>query len=429
MAGPGYSGYFMKGLAGGLQSGISMGTNLTQLKWAKKKKKEIDELNVKMNDTWNTIGQEIVSLANDGQLSEDDKLKIYAMTMAAPYEMQSVMQNLRSSLSQFKTKDLENQMEYVKTIYEYAKGLDPKDINSIYESVRPFITDPHALTLFEVCDKRLRHEVTPTEPITEVFTSAEAVREKYPEAGVKYTDEGYVPTFGEPTGPTMADEKSAINLLRSFIRATPEQFEKQRTNLEQRTGLDLSIYTQDILKEEGTEFFNLYNTPEEVMANVKAPEGLTIIPKRDTKTGKYYASFSKETVPTPTLPAFKSLQDIKEEFKNVKTKAEYNEALASYNASKEAKTSGWTPPPFEGQLTDLIKKVETAIWADYVNKETGKLKDKTEREDYNKHLQYYLNLIEEAKREGLDISQFQAFIPYKEIYWGAGNPLVIKESW
>ena len=100
--------------------------------------------------------------------------------------------------------------------------------------------------------------------------------------------------------PTMADEKSAINLLRSFIRATPEQYEKQRTNLEQRTGLDLSMYTQEILREEGSEFFNLYDTPEEVIASVKAPAGLTVIPKRDTKTGKYYGSFSKETIPKPT---------------------------------------------------------------------------------------------------------------------------------
>ena len=155
MAGPGNSGYFLKGLAGGLQSGINMGTQLTQLKWQKQKKKEIDDLNIKISDTWNTIGQEIVSLANDGQLSEDDKLKIYTMTMAAPYEMQSVMQNLRSSLSQFKTKDFENQMEYVKTFYEYAQGLDPKDINSLYETV----LENHANWYWEFLQNKSEHTV------------------------------------------------------------------------------------------------------------------------------------------------------------------------------------------------------------------------------------------------------------------------------
>ena len=98
-----------------------------------------------------------------------------------------------------------------------------------------------------------------------------------------------------PKAPTMADEKSAITILKTFANASPEQFANQRNILEQRTGLDLSAYTQDILKETGSEMFNLYNTPEEVMANVKAPAGLTVIPKRDTKTGKYYGSFSKET--------------------------------------------------------------------------------------------------------------------------------------
>ena len=129
-----------------------------------------------------------------------------------------------------------------------------------------------------------------------------------------------------------------------------------------------------------------------------------------------------------TKPTFKSLQDIKDSFKNVKTRAEYDEALASYESSKEAKTSGWTPPPFDNQLTDLIKKVEEAFWADFVNKD-GKLKDKGEAELYNTKLQHYLKLIEEARNAGIDVSQFQAFIPYKELYWGRGNPLVTAESW
>jgi len=255
MAGPGNIGYFMGGISKGIQSGISMGTQLTQLKWQKQKKKEIDDLNIKMTDTWNTISQEIVSLANDGQLSDDDKLKIYAMTMAAPYEMQSVMQNLRSSLSQFKTKDFENQMEYVKTFYDYAQGLDPKDIGSLYETVRNYITDPHALTLFEVADKRLRHEyeAARAEPTAEVFTSAEAVREKYPKAGVRYADEGYVPTFGEPTEaktPGITDYNSAVNYLSKFKYSPPDIFNKMKTGFQsQFPNIDISAVTQESLRE------------------------------------------------------------------------------------------------------------------------------------------------------------------------------------
>lgn len=201
----GYSGFFMKGMAGGLQSGVNMGMQLTQMKWQKKKQKELEDMTVKMNDTWNSIGQELITLANDGQLSEDDKLKVYALTIAAPYEMQGVMQNLRSSLAQFDTKGFDNQMELVKTFYDYAQGLNIKDIDSLYETFRGQITDPHALTLFEVADKKLRHEyeVAQAQPKTEVFPSAEALREKYPNAGVKHTEQGYVPTFGEvkPTEP------------------------------------------------------------------------------------------------------------------------------------------------------------------------------------------------------------------------------------
>ena len=39
MAGPGYKGFFLKGLYGGIQTGISMGLQIQEMKWKKTKKR------------------------------------------------------------------------------------------------------------------------------------------------------------------------------------------------------------------------------------------------------------------------------------------------------------------------------------------------------------------------------------------------------
>jgi len=255
----GYGGYFLQGLASGLESGVNLGMKLTQLRWAKQKKKEMDDLQAKMSDTWNTIGQEIISLANDGQLSDDDLLKVYTITIAAPYQMQDYMQNLRNSLSQFNTKDFDKQMEYVRSFYEYAQGLDPKDIDTLYETFRKQITNPHALTLFEVADKKLRHEYEMAQeaPTPEVFRSVEELREKYPNAGYTYSASagGYVPTYREPEKaevPTVkaSDYTTAVNYLSKFKYAKPEIFEKIKAGYQKQfPHLDLSAITQESLRE------------------------------------------------------------------------------------------------------------------------------------------------------------------------------------
>lgn len=198
------------------------------------------------------------------------------------------------------------------------------------------------------------------------------------------------------------------------------EFEKKLKNIdllpipdEQKLQMKIGILGGDesALAEKLRKSYELGGTDKDAMEIVKGKAAPT-------------PTTTKEPTPIP----FKTLEAVKDSFKNIKSKAEYDSASQSYNASKEAKASGWTPPPFETVITDLIKRVENAFWTDYVTKK-GKLKDKNEAEDYNTKVQQYLGLIEEAKNAGIDVSQFQAFIPYKELYGGIGNPLVTSESW
>lgn len=438
-----YSGYFLKGLGQGLQTGVNLGTQIQEMKWQKAQRKKLAEEQEKYKEGMSTINSIIKQCGADGVYSEDDELKIMTSFWASIPEVQAVYQDAVNSIQTMNKRKFEEDMQWLKLTLEQAEGLDWKNAQGIFDYTNQWITTEKGknyFTAYENIAKR-RSEALQAQPKVEMFPTAGGVTEAYPGAGVRYTEKGYVPEIAEAKGATMADEKSAINILKVFVNASRETFEKKKAELEQSKGLDLSAYSQDVLRESGSELANLYNTPSEVVANVKAPEGLTIVPSRDSKTGKYYATFQKKTTtPTPgTTPiAFQTLQNIKDSFKSVKTRAEYDEALASYNASKEAKASDWTPPLFENQLTDLIKRVETAIWADFVNKD-GKLKDKNTIDKdsglsiwelYNTRLQYYLKMIEEARNAGIDVSQFQAFIPYKSSgFMGMGNMSVTAESW
>lgn len=249
--------------------------------------------------------------------------------------------------------------------------------------------------------------------------------------GTQMYEEQFGKLPAETKEPTITDYTTGLKYLTNIVNVSPENWETAKKGLEVKFGVDYSGITQEALKEAATEDKKYYSSAEEAMTTSPDIKGLSKQPVQ-ISLNQWKVDYTKETVIKPkTIPAptsFKTLQDIKDSFKNVKTKAEYDSAIQSYNASKEAKTSDWTPPAFERQLTDLIKRVEDAIWSDYVNKD-GKLKSKEDAEEYNANLQHYLDLIDEARNTGIDISQFQAFIPYKELYWGRGNPLVTKESW
>jgi len=420
MAGPGYSGYFMKGLASGLTSGVNLGTQLTQLKWQKQKQKELNDLNTKMNDAWSTIGQEIVTLANDGQLSDDDKLKIYTMTMAAPREMQSVMQNIRSSLSQFDTKGLENQMEYVKTFYEYAQGLDPKDINSLYETVRNYITDPHALTLFEVADKKLRHEyeATKAEPTTEVFPSLETARAKYPEAKIEFNTQagGYVVGAGEvkPTAPAELSAKDNWAI---------ENYKAGKINFN-----ELSKYM-------GT-----YIAPEEMSTKEKEIELMKQYGATNEEIKNKLLGIGIEEPTPPTAPA---IENVREDIKDADT-VEDARRIEKNHIAKYGDTLGisdvdkfWA----EGQ-TIYLDKIKTAIGN--IVDEKGWLKkgtitsaevgldfegDQPVEEIYKKLYAEYIKYREMLEKMGVDLTEFPELKPLEEIekvglgegFWGFGK--------
>lgn len=202
-----YSGYFLQGLAGGIQTGMNMGTQLQEMRWQKKQRKALEEKQAKMlevTDIWNA---QIIEFAPGG-FSDDEITKLTTTFLSGGYEFTEHYQGAMNAIKSMNERAYKQELEWMDLFIEGVKGLPPGDIESAYEFVKPYIKSEKGLNQLEAYNNFLkkRSEITPT---LEVFPSAEALKEKYPKAGVKYTDEGYVPTFAEPTvkAPTAADRK------------------------------------------------------------------------------------------------------------------------------------------------------------------------------------------------------------------------------
>jgi len=377
-------GYFLGGMASGLKSGFNMG----QMKWQQNEKKKLQKKQDEMLEASSVFNNMVAQLGEDGSYSDDDMMKINTSYMALGYDVKDKVDGTYKAIQAMDKKTIDANYQWFDLVLDSTNGMKSGDAQGIFDTIRPFVSGEKGLQMYEALESITKKKADIAPP-PEIFTSAEAVRGKYPEAGVRYTDKGYVPTLGEPEAPPTEIDLMAEN--------------KKKLDYAYNTG-NASYFNQTAKSMGVDTTFDTYGQKYE---------------KPETDDG------TKEPPPIP----FKTLQTVKDSFKNVKTKAEYDEALQSYNASKEAKSSDWTPPTFEKQITSLIKKVESALWSDYVNK-SGKLKNKAEAEEYNSHLQHYLMLIEEAKNAGIDVSQFQAFIPYETSgFLGMGNKPVTSESW
>ena len=263
----GYGGYFMQGLSSGIQSGFDMG----MMKWQQKKKQEVDDLNAKMADTWSNITKEMSVLGEDGSLSEDDLMKINVLSYAAPYQMQAEMQKLRTSLKENNRSDYDKQYNMITTFMDWAEGQDYADVSGLYESMRSQITDEHALTLYEVGDKKLRHEPNQVAQQPSFATPEEAMAGGGGGSGYKWDKDagGFISTYQKPTTPetpTSSPDKAITYLKKLNVKKmTDAQFEAVKKDAEKHFNTDLSNITKEFLYEDKTTTTPKTEEPNEVL--------------------------------------------------------------------------------------------------------------------------------------------------------------------
>ena len=467
----GFLGYFMGGMASGLQSGMNMGMQIQELKWkkearesAKKIKNNLETAVMKFNnrnepyfesigvgkkgydlgaspqgnigaDTTNyntpsistptnigaTAMGNLPNIGSQGILTNPDVINLLAAFSAVSDSLATAFSDMMIAANRGDVTEYEQKMEYINNMIDHIAtiNLAGGDVNS-YWGV-PNLVSEESRRYFRAAETMKN---TPASKITPgMVGDTSALTGSFSQE----TIEG-IRTQPATEAPSMADEKSAIDLLRVFLNASPEQFEKQRTKIEQERGLDLSNYTQDILKAEGSEFFTLYDTPEEVLSKVKAPagSGLMVVPSRDSKTGKYYATFQKETATTPggTKMRATSLDTLEKYREKALDATTWGDAESIIDDYKEA---GYDPAPLEekvdeqewinAKLEELDNHVEMLK---EITDEKGKLlgdkkvpflsdgeeETQTGEEWYKDIYEAYTFYLAELKKMGVDVSKY-----------------------
>ena len=206
-----YSGYFLQGLAGGIQSGINMGTQLQEMRWQKKQRKELEEKQAKMMEVSNLWNAKIKEAGADNIYSDEEIAQISTIYLSGGYEFMEHYQGAMNAIKSMNKAKYDQEKEWMDLFVSGVEGLPPGDIQAMYEYVQPYVTSEKGENILEAYNNILqkRGKIAQAQPTAEVFATAEAVQEAYPGQGYKYdtTAKGYVPTYQKPEELSAADKK------------------------------------------------------------------------------------------------------------------------------------------------------------------------------------------------------------------------------
>ena len=402
-----YSGYFLKGLGQGISQGMQWGTNILNIQAQKKARDDAEKLKEKIS----LQSQELMGMINEygTQYTDEEASHIRTFANASVAEVQAQFKPYLDDIETGRLKQAETKRKEISEYYDYiwTLNLTPGQVTQTLDNFKKNYTSEGALNFLKTEERMLKAKTE--------------AREMQP---------------AETKEPTISDYGTGLKYLTNIAKISPENWETARKGLESKFGFDYSGITQESLKETemGDEVFNLYNTPEEVMSNVKPSAGLTVMPKRDTKTGKYYASFSKETGVGVTTPAPTSTENIREDILNADTFADAQRIYKNYADKYDETALGITDVKQEwgkGQiayLNNVKKSIENLLvdrgdkgkWLNNspVTKEMVGLDFDGEQpasEIYEILYKSYIEYLEKLKKLGIDISQFPELLPLSEI--------------
>jgi len=100
----GYGGYFLQGLASGLQTGFNLG----QLKWQQNEKKKLQKKQEELLEQASVFNSQVAKLGEDGYYSDDDIWKINTTYMALGYEVKDLVQDTYQAIQTMNKERVEN---------------------------------------------------------------------------------------------------------------------------------------------------------------------------------------------------------------------------------------------------------------------------------------------------------------------------------
>lgn len=253
-----YGGFFLKGLAGGIESGVSMGLKIQEWKWQKDQKKKIEEKQEKMKEALSIYGNQLMAAYTEGHgLSEQENLKFTTALMAFTEDAYDKGKAVLDDVRAMNKKGVE---EYYKTcdmIIDRIGDLGTENMQDLLDEIENIAPSENARAYLDAgvrLEEKKFKAAKAGKP--EVFTSPDELLKVHPGSEWKYSADagGYIRTFAKPETPKVpgiTDYNSVASYLSKFAKtAKPETFNKVKAGLQnQFPNIDMSSITQESLRE------------------------------------------------------------------------------------------------------------------------------------------------------------------------------------
>jgi len=142
MAGTG--GYFLQGLAGGIQTGYNMRMNKMEMDWKKKEREALEKKQNEFIEVSKNVQGMITKFGEDGTYSSDEILQLNTAIMAGGIEIQQQFKDWMKSIQDGDREKVSQQKGYIDSWLNEIDGFTPENIDSVFNSVSQYVTHPEA---------------------------------------------------------------------------------------------------------------------------------------------------------------------------------------------------------------------------------------------------------------------------------------------
>jgi hypothetical protein len=369
-------GYFLQGMAGGIQSSFEMG-------WKKKQKKELEAAQKKIAEEGAILNNAVQDMMDDKIITDDEMIRYEALLFASGKEVQDMSKGWTDAIRNMNKEGAEQYKEKFEMFTENLGNFDLKNFEASYqEAVKLYPTQKTSFDAAYEIIKR-KSEIPEKPDISQELDISAKLPEEYRYPYLK--GEGVVgeitPTEEAPKEPSAADRK---------LDMVVNQYAK-----------DLITFNQL------SKFLGTYITPEKAtglekkIQDIKAQGKAANIPEDQINTAIKNAIVG---IPTPedkpetaaTLISWEKRFDIKSK-EGPKTEEEYNRALELLAQSEDDYKPKY--PTWKEALISEVKGI------------AKELKGEMEKEDFNLLLGIYMQKLEEIKTKypEVNLEQFPEF--------------------
>ena len=364
-----FGGFFLKGFAGGLQSGFEMGWKKKQQKELEKKTKELEEGAFAFNNLIKQYGQ-------DGVYSDDEIAQLNTAYLASSYEVKAIIKDSYDAIQTMNKNKVESDFELLNNYSEWMQGLKPDDVSILFESVKNQVKTEKGKQLFEAYNNiyKKKYETMQTQP-EDVWGQANILPQEIR------------PDYLRSKGINVPEVKPQLSAKDNWAIESYKQGKISFDQLSKYMGAYIEP-EKSTAKEQEIQLAKQYGATNEEIKNMLIGQASTAKPV--------------ETESVTTLKNWEEMFNMESE--NAPTnETEYNRLLNLLKQSGD----NYTPiyPSWKEALIAEVKGI------------AEELKTITKNEDYNLLLNVYLQKIEEIKTKypDVDLNQFPTF--NKKLNW------------